>query len=440
MAEYNTMYSQARYYDIVFNRDVSREVDFVSTIYQQHTGQEVESVLELACGPGYHARAYARRGVRAVGLDLREEMIEFAREHAEPEAQGIEWLAGDMRNFQLHAPVNVALSMFDAIDCLLTNEEIVQHFRAIAANLTPGGLYVLENTHPRDCAPYQYGDFQYHGERDGCDVTITWATNNPVVNPLTQVISPQVEIRICENGNTTFLTDQASERFIAPQEFYQLAELSGVFTITGWYGDFNLNQPFDNTPAARRMILVLQKKAEAAKQESQYFSPRLEVRSNPRKGGLSVYAREPISRGELLAVWGGNVLTSAQLPPKPEWRHRHPLQIEEDLFILPDASSERAEYFCHSCDPNAGISGQIGLVALRDIKAGEEVCDDYAMTDGSEYDEFACACGSANCRERVTGEDWRRPELQARYAGYFSPYLQRRIDRLAIEQTRRRRW
>ena len=57
MAEYNTMYSQARYYDIVFNRDVSREVEFVSTLYQQHNGQSVASVLELACGPGYHARA-----------------------------------------------------------------------------------------------------------------------------------------------------------------------------------------------------------------------------------------------------------------------------------------------------------------------------------------------------------------------------------------------
>ena len=30
----------------------------------------------------------------------------------------------------------------------------------------------------------------------------------------------------------------------------------------------------------------------------------------------------------------------------------------------------------------------------------------------------------------MTGHDWKRPELWARYAGYFSAYLQRRIDRL----------
>ena len=254
------------------------------------------------------------------------------------------------------------------------------------------------------------------------------------------MISPQVEVQVRENGSATRLTDQASERFLAPQEFYALVELSGVFTITGWYGDFDLQQPFDNTPAARRMILVLQKKGDVARHEGQYFSPQLEVRSNPRKGGLSVYAREPIPQGELLAVWGGRILTGEHLPPMAERPQRHPLQIEEDLFLLPDASAERAEYFCHSCDPNAGLSGQIALVALRDIKPNEEVCYDYAMSDGSDYDEFDCACGTTHCRERVTGEDWRRPELQARYGGYFSPYLQKRIDRLTIEHNRRRRW
>jgi hypothetical protein len=52
------------------------------------------------------------------------------------------------------------------------------------------------------------------------------------------------------------------------------------------------------------------------------------------------------------------------------------------------------------------------------------------MTDSSDYDEFTCRCGTALCRGQVTGQDWRRPELQERYRGYFSPYLQQRIDNL----------
>ena len=44
----------------------------------------------------------------------------------------------------------------------------------------------------------------------------------------------------------------------------------------------------------------------------------------------------------------------------------------------------------------------------------------------------------SQCRGRVTGNDWRDPTLWKRYAGHFSPYLQRRINALQREQSPRR--
>ena len=61
------------------------------------------------------------------------------------------------------------------------------------------------------------------------------------------------------------------------------------------------------------------------------------------------------------------------------------------------------------------------------------------MCDGTPYDEFECACGTSLCRGRVTGEDWRNPELWERYAGHFSPYLERRIKALKRRRLRRKR-
>ena len=49
------------------------------------------------------------------------------------------------------------------------------------------------------------------------------------------------------------------------------------------------------------------------------------------------------------------------------------------------------------------------------------------MIDGDPAESMACACGAAACRGTITGHDWRRPELQRRYAGYFSRYLEKRI-------------
>lgn len=143
--------------------------------------------------------------------------------------------------------------------------------------------------------------------------------------------------------------------------------------------------------------------------------------------GRGVVAVRPILRGDVIAIFGGSVLSEeALLALGPEARRRA-LQVEEDYYLYSDREGP-ADWINHSCDPNAGLSGQIVLVALRAIAKGEEIAFDYAMSDGSAYDEFECACGSPRCRKFVRGTDWRRPDLQRRYAGHFSPYLQRRID------------
>jgi hypothetical protein len=40
-----------------------------------------------------------------------------------------------------------------------------------------------------------------------------------------------------------------------------------------------------------------------------------------------------------------------------------------------------------------------------------------------------CNCGSAGCRKILTGKDWRRRDLQEKYRGYISTYLEEKIDR-----------
>ena len=84
-------------------------------------------------------------------------------------------------------------------------------------------------------------------------------------------------------------------------------------------------------------------------------------------------------------------------------------------------------YSNHSCDPNLGLRGNIIFVALRDIHAGEELTHDWCMTDNDNY-ETQCTCRSTNCRRVLTGTDWQRPELQARYRGYFASYLADKIS------------
>jgi hypothetical protein len=179
-----------------------------------------------------------------------------------------------------------------------------------------------------------------------------------------------------------------------------------------------------------------------------YTAEGLEVQDLPDQQGKGLYATRAFAIGELLVVWGGRIITGADLAALPPDKRHWMLQIDEDLFQLTDPLDiGGADYVNHSCSPNAGIMGHIALVALRPIGTGEEICFDYAMTDSTRYCEFQCWCGAPNCRGWVRADDWRRPELRRRYGRHFSPYLLRRmavetgietVERAAATPRRRR--
>ena len=159
-----------------------------------------------------------------------------------------------------------------------------------------------------------------------------------------------------------------------------------------------------------------------------FLASGLEIRDHS-VAGRGAFATRPFSTGELLVMWGGWIISTSELYRLSNKERTFAVQVEEDLFLVtPRAKVGSADFINHSCDPNAGLSGAIGLVALRPILPGDEVCYDYAMTDSHPDLGFECRCGAANCRGKVSGEDWRLPELQSSYDGFFSPYLQRRIQ------------
>lgn len=163
-----------------------------------------------------------------------------------------------------------------------------------------------------------------------------------------------------------------------------------------------------------------------------YLNPKCEARAHA-EGGCGVFANGAITKGELVSLWGGRIIRKDELDPSMPRFTERVLQMDEDLYLLTVEEKEPNDCFNHSCEPNLGFFGQIGLIAMRDIEAGEEVMFDYAMSDGGPYDEFECRCGSSTCRKKITGNDWKLPELWEKYKGYFSPYLARRIEALHAE-------
>ena len=62
----------------------------------------------------------------------------------------------------------------------------------------------------------------------------------------------------------------------------------------------------------------------------------------------------------------------------------------------------------------------------RGVAAGEELTLDYGTID-HDAEPMACRCGAATCRGTITGEDWRRHDLQQKYGDHFAWHLLRRM-------------
>ena len=157
-------------------------------------------------------------------------------------------------------------------------------------------------------------------------------------------------------------------------------------------------------------------------------SPKTEVRKSSIQG-RGLFAIAEIAKDEIVAIKGGHIVTGEQLRELTPRLGPAEVQIADDLFICPVSEEEREGsmiFSNHSCDPNIGVRGQIIFVAMRPIRAGEELTHDWAMTDDDDYC-VECNCGAPDCRKTLRGKDWQRTDLQERYAGYFSTYLARKI-------------
>jgi uncharacterized protein len=167
-----------------------------------------------------------------------------------------------------------------------------------------------------------------------------------------------------------------------------------------------------------------------------YLSPKTKVRES-KIHGRGLFAAAEIAKDEMIAVKGGHIVDGKTLREKiTPVLGPVEIQIGDDLFIAPVSDEERELsmlYLNHSCDPNLGVRGEITFVAMREIRPGEELTNDWAMTDDDEY-TIECNCGAIDCRKTLTGKDWQRPDLQKRYTGYFSAYLARKIALLAIRR------
>jgi len=170
-------------------------------------------------------------------------------------------------------------------------------------------------------------------------------------------------------------------------------------------------------------LLVLQTRVVAV-----WAHPDVEVRTSTIEGH-GLFACAPIAAGTVVLRLDGRLVSTAELDAlfaTPHEEYIDTITVDEDVhLVLPPGTI--AHHANHSCDPNLWHEGPYEIVARRDIAAGAELTVDYATNSGAPGFVMACRCGAASCRGEITSDDWRLPELQARYRGHWVPALAERI-------------
>jgi hypothetical protein len=144
--------------------------------------------------------------------------------------------------------------------------------------------------------------------------------------------------------------------------------------------------------------------------------------------GRGMFTNQALAPGRVVLRLGGRLVSTEELARLIEQSDRYvdTVTVFEDLhLVLPSGTT--VHYGNHSCAPNLWHVGPYEIATRGQIGAGEELTMDYGTQSGAPGFSMACRCGAPECRGVVTSEDWRRPDLRARYAGHWVPALEERI-------------
>lgn len=101
-------------------------------------------ILDLGCGAGRYARAFARRGHQVTGVDLSADLLEVAREKS-PDTPGrptyVRW---DLRQLPFFAQFEGAVSLFTSFGYFPRREDDLAVFQGAHRALVPGGRLVFD--------------------------------------------------------------------------------------------------------------------------------------------------------------------------------------------------------------------------------------------------------------------------------------------------------
>jgi len=116
-------------------------VEYVARIFGRFRS-DPKTILDLACGTGIPTILLARRGYRMTGVDRSPEMLAVLA--AKRGDLPITAIRADIRDFSVPEPFDAAICLYDSMNYLLTEDDLVRCFTCARTALRASGFFVFD--------------------------------------------------------------------------------------------------------------------------------------------------------------------------------------------------------------------------------------------------------------------------------------------------------
>jgi hypothetical protein len=104
----------------------------------------------------------------------------------------------------------------------------------------------------------------------------------------------------------------------------------------------------------------------------------------------------------------GEKITKQESLARCERNNEYIFALDEERDLDGNVSWNPARFLNHSCAPNCEArleEGRIWVVAIREVRAGEELTFNYGY-DLESYREHPCSCGANGCVGYIVAEEF----------------------------------
>ncbi len=244
--------SFALFYDsLTENVDYKSYAAYIKRLFESY-GQNIKTVLDVACGTGTLTAELSKLGFEMIGTDASSDMLMQAQSKKFEEGLDILYLCQSAEELDLYGTVQGVVCTLDSINHITDEETVKTAFRKISLFMEKDGIFVFDlNTEYKHRVILGDNTFVY----DTDDVYCVWQ-NEFCEENLSTHITLDFFCECEEDGIYERFSEDFEEKFYDSEKIKCFLEESG-FEFVDCFDEMTFDEPKDNT---QRVVYIARKK------------------------------------------------------------------------------------------------------------------------------------------------------------------------------------